>query len=223
MQTYEKKCFGTNNILSTKKRVMNRPVFFCDMLPHPPYPTKPCSPKRAARLQSIVSSLRDVCRRFRSTLARFAEWCPRKRGEKRGDGRRVRTCRCRSLFPRRPSPPVPSGGPHHSAANEVSKRNPLPIPTGPTIPQNFAEPPNHTLSSTPAKKNGPGNFREPCCTTCDLRLTIYDARLRKSQIVHRKSSNVLSLSSSRRALSPRPSRSSRARSRCPWRNRSGRG
>ena len=32
----------------------------CDMLPHPPYPTKPCSPKRAAIPQSIVSSLRDV-------------------------------------------------------------------------------------------------------------------------------------------------------------------
>ena len=29
---------------------------------------------------------------------------------------------------RRPSPPAPSGGPHHSAANAVSKRKPLPLP-----------------------------------------------------------------------------------------------
>jgi len=28
-------------------------------------------------------------------------------------------------------PPVPSGGLHHSAANTVSERNPLPLPAGP--------------------------------------------------------------------------------------------
>ena len=51
----------------------------------------------------------------------------RKRGEEGGDGRRAGAYRCRSLSPRRPSPPVPSGRPHHSAANAVSERNPLPV------------------------------------------------------------------------------------------------
>ena len=41
-------------------------------------------------------------------------------GRRKGDGRRAGACRCRSLFPRRPSPPVPSGGPRHSTANAVS-------------------------------------------------------------------------------------------------------
>ena len=49
-----------------------------------------------------------------------AEWWGPPEGTGGGDGRRGGACRCRSLFPRRPSPPVPSGRPHHSAANAVS-------------------------------------------------------------------------------------------------------
>ena len=45
-------------------------------------------------------------------------------GRRKGAGRRAGACRCWSLFPRRPSPPVPSGGPRHSAANAVSSGTP---------------------------------------------------------------------------------------------------
>ena len=42
-------------------------------------------------------------------------------GGRKGDGRRGKRLRQRHAPPRRPSPPpVPSGGPHHSAANAVS-------------------------------------------------------------------------------------------------------
>ncbi len=142
----------------------------CDMLPHPPYPTKPCSPKgckttiicvvpagRSVRgmphLSTGLPSLRDVCRGFRSTLARFAEWCAAS-GEKKGEmgggvGRAVAgafslaahlPCSLRRAPPFRcerseqAEPPACSGEPHHSAANAVSKRNPLPVPASPTIP-----------------------------------------------------------------------------------------
>ena len=122
----------------------------------------------------------------------------RKRGEKREMG--AGSTPALALSSRRPSPPVPSGEPHHSAANAVSKRNLLPIPAGPTIPRNFARKilrnlqpspqakfcgtPNHPLSSALHKKNGPRRFPGTVgglrCTTCDLRLTMYDARLHKS-------------------------------------------
>ena len=54
-----------------------------------------------------------------------------------------------------------------------------------------------------------------------VRRAICDLRCTTSQIANRKSQ--IGLSSSRHVSSPRPSRSSRARNRCPWRNRPGRG
>ena len=91
-------------------------------------------------------------------------------------------------FPSPPISPVPSGGPHHSAANAVSKRNPLPVLTIPTIPQNFAgkilrNPQPHPIAH-PRKKNGPrespGTVGGLQGTTCDLRLTMHDFANRKS-------------------------------------------
>ena len=123
-----------------------------------------------------------------------AEWCPRKRGEEGGDGRRGKRLRQRHVPTRRPSPPVPSGGPHHSAANAVSKRNPLPIPAGPTIPQNFARKilrnPQPHLIAHPQKKNGPRGFPgtvDGCVLRLYLRLETF--------FVNRLKSSVLSLPS----------------------------
>ena len=47
-------------------------------------------------------------------------------GRRRGDGRRAGACRCRSLFPRRPSPPLfpPTAPPFRCERSE--QRNPLP-------------------------------------------------------------------------------------------------
>ena len=46
-------------------------------------------------------------------------------GRRKGDGRRAGACRCRSLFPRRPSPPVPSGAPPPFRCERSEQRNPL--------------------------------------------------------------------------------------------------
>ncbi len=52
-----------------------------------------------------------------------AEWCGVT--AKKDYGRRAGACRCRNLFPRRPSPPVPSGGPPPFRCERSERRNPL--------------------------------------------------------------------------------------------------
>ena len=84
-------------------------------------------------------------------------------------------------FPSPPISPVPSGEPHHSAANAVSKRNPQPSPQA-----KFCGTPNHTLSRTRAKKTVPENLREPL-VVCKVRRAICDLRCTTSQIANRKS------------------------------------
>ena len=189
---------------------------------------------RSAGLGRRPANRTSHIRGFRSTLARFAEWCPRKRGEKRGrwaagwdvplpepfPSPPISPCSLRRAAPFRcerseqAEPPAYSGGPHHSAK---------------FCSQNFAEPPT-TPYHAPAKKNGPREF-PGTVGFCDLRLATYDLRMyhRPETIDHRPFSKIVNrtsqigISSSPLSSSPRPSRSSRARSRCPWRNRSGRG
>ena len=52
-----------------------------------------------------------------------AEWCGVT--AKKDYGRRAGACRCRSLFPRRPSPPFSSGSPPPFRCERSERRNPL--------------------------------------------------------------------------------------------------
>ena len=87
---------GNATMTAVSRICFARTPLGCDMLPHPPYPTKPCSPKgckttiicvvpagRSIRgmphRSTGLPSLRDVCRGFRSTLARCAKWCATKK------------------------------------------------------------------------------------------------------------------------------------------------
>ena len=83
---------ASNETMTAVSRIcFARTPLGCDMLPHPPYqalqPQKGCktiincvvpagrSVRGMPHLSTGLPSLRDVCRGFRSTLARFAEWC----------------------------------------------------------------------------------------------------------------------------------------------------
>ena len=75
-------------------------------------------------LRLAIYDLR-FARGFRSTLSRFAEWCATG-GEKKGEmGGGLERAVAGAFSLAAHLPPVPFGGPHHSAANAVSKRNPL--------------------------------------------------------------------------------------------------